>query len=622
MEIRKTTAFGFEISILRKDDKFPLGLPEIGGATMEIHPRGYLDKKNKDVARRLRRDDFEVQSSIETEYLPLLNDMHARFGDLLDDYDREVILPSTTALGLIKPSHTDLDEIGTLGLQNDFEYSPGTISAVSKFYRRFIPKQKEFKLSLPRGKNTAYPLIVSGMMREANDTALAIQASLAIGAKRKGWSAKELTEFLARYHGPVFTVYGERFQHTPKPMPMSLASGMYYSHNVESRARGIYMSPKYLVAYNRVTVKNALHTFLNCPVHVQDRPTIRKRIGAAFGKNWLVLALDYSKFDQRAGGKRGRQVIKMIADVWNVDTKEEDLLTEFNSRLITFRQGKCYQNDQAPILMSGASFTSIVGGCVNVLSATESLAKFRRMTPDDLWSEYGRTWDYLAWGDDTLLMLDPKFYNTEEVLKSFEVVKMPLDEEPVVKYLGSVYGPGKTIKNVRLGYSLGRALQQQFLPERKKEFPFSTIGYIARLELMGEIGKEFHQRMLKKWDLTLMGEPFPYADRVSVVLRLLPEVEKYSAKMSQLDDVLQTLTHGLEIDDIDHLEFSQFEGLMGLSMADLTDPLKFLADKEVDPRIAEQLSKILKGDFSTYDRLLTHYTMAYNLQWRHGDVVY
>lgn len=602
---------------------FPTGLPLLAGGATPFQPQGYLDKKNKDVAKRLKYPTFELMEKLR-QYQNYATGIHNDFKHMYDQYDREIILPTTTALGIVPPSHTDVDELGTLGRNNDFEYSQDTVAAVKKYYSKYM-QEYDGSYSLPRGKNTAYPIIIPGLHREVNDIALAAQVALASAAKSRKWSLPDLFRFLQQYHGQNFTIYGERRQHVGKTMPMSLSQGIHFGKMVEARVRGIYMSPKVAVAYNRRTVKKALATILATPVHVQDRPTIQNIMnkGKAAGKEFI--AVDFSKFDQQFGNKRGRQVLRIISDLFGVDAFYDDLDAEFSSPLITFRQGQAYRYSNAPILMSGASFTSVVGCIGNVLSTVEMLSHYFGTTPADVVGmiESGRVL-YIAWGDDTVLALDKGDHDFEKLQWAYDKVKMKVDKEPVIKYLGNVYFPD-AIKDVRTGYSLGRAIQQQFFPERKKTFPFSTIGYVARLTLMEKsMSKEFHSIMLKRWVEEDLGPRFKYEDKEGVVRNLMPEAQKKAARIAELDDILMSLTHG--VDDIAFEldpELAGFKDLLGLTSADFSDPLKFW-DEEVkaSSTLKGLFTSLLKGELNDYPRFLTQLVVERKLTWKPGEPVY
>jgi len=615
----------FDGEIVPISPTFPGGLPPIGKG-FEIYERvGYVDKKNKDINKRLKQPFGEVIEQYNV-YKDIINKLIPAFDPLLHEFDRKEVMNSTTALSIARVTHTDLDELGSLGRNTDFTYPDEVVAAVKQYYMS-VGGEIPTTITLPKGKNAAYPLAVPGMHREANNVAVGLQGAIAVAARKNGAGLREMGRFLETFHGELITVYGERRQHTGKVMPMSTDVGERFSTNFEPRVRGIYMSPKFCVAYNRRTVKKALSCFLKSSIHIQDRPTIERRINAAVTKKWQVLALDWSKFDQHFGGKRGRQVLQVIHDCFAVDTTYDDLLYEFEAPLVTFRQGKPYINKTVPILMSGASFTSALGCVGNVLTLITMLHLVTKRSPADLLNTMGKEWDYLAWGDDTILMMPNSFAKVEDVLKSAESVKMSADVEPAIRYLGSIYGDGPNYKGIPKGYLLGRAIQQQFFPERPKLYPFGLIGYIARLVLMGESkGKEFHAQMRHFWKPEVLGKDyFRFEDKINVLNKTVPLVEKYSARVAELDDILMTLTHGVGEDAINlDVDIGDFKELIGLTQVDVTDPLKFMKDKNkhVSPGFINLLTRFLDGDLHVYKLLITQFALEHKLEWRPGDLVY
>lgn len=612
-------------SVSRSSEQFPNGLPPLASFLERVQlADGYIDKRTKDVNKRYDKTRFEIAEKFE-EFVKRYSQIIKTFDDLLTDYDKDV-LSGTGALSILKPSHTDLDAAGTLGRNTDFTYQPETIEAVKRWYGSVFKQvgPSDSSLSLPRGKNLGWPHPISGKQRELADILLALHAALAMGAKTKGWSLEELTKFLESYHGPAYTIYGERGQHPgpEKDMPMGTQEGWLFGHNFEMRVRGIYMVAKYMIAYNRSVVKTVLKTILASPMHIQDRPTIKKRIGDATKAGWQIIALDVSKFDQSFGDQRGTQMLQTISDIWGTDTTMRDFETEFNLPLLLFSRKEAFMARNKPILPSGAGFTTLVGNVGNVASTLEALSHLFGVSPDSLIDNYGKTWDYLAWGDDTILMFKDE-QRMDDVMAAYDKVKLGVTEEPIIKYLGSIYGRGLFKGSYVDGYSTGRAIQQQFFPERIKLFPFSVVGYIARLDLMGDnVGKQFHDRMRVLWDRQLMGDYFNYSSRHQVLQSLLPEIEKRSAQISQVDDILQVLVHGIDRDMLDDFEFGEFEDFLGITHMDLDKPSEELESREISPRIVELIGAIEKGDFDSYFQLIQELVINFNLTWKRGGVLY
>jgi hypothetical protein len=539
-----------------------------------------------------------------------------------------------------------------LGRDNDFEYPQEAMDATIKEYMsynhgRVLP---DVKLSMPRGKNIGWPHPIGGMARELNDSLLILHAALVERFRKQGGTLRDATEYLAQRHGKPFTIYGERYQHTDKIMPLVTKQGTFsYSYNFEPRVRAIYMSPKFQVMWNRRVVKNLLSLFLNTPYHNQDRDVITKTIKQWEAKGWVIIALDVSKFDQSFGNKRGKQVLKGLASLatkldpqlGSASTIEADLVHEWDNPLLCFFRDQAFLRHDVPILMSGVSTTTPTNCFGNRLSQNMGMKEAVGCTYDELAAGFmtldrsgpDKWWGSLAWGDDGLIAIDPKikgFADAKQALatlqKGYRSMKLTVDAEPATKYLGTVYGAGNFKKDISLGYSMGRFLQLQFFPERAKIYPFSVIGYVARLmTLPPNLQKEVHTRMRPFWSEE-MGEYFLFEERVIRLKRAVKEAEKYGAKIQELDNVLQSLTNGASefVDSFAGEVPTEVAALLGLTRIDLSD-LDTTINKEVAvlaPKLRPLITDFRKGSDVAYSSILELLRIQYNLRFKVNDLLY
>lgn len=606
-------------------DEYPNGLPPVSKNLTKIQPQGYLLKRQLDIFKRYTLSGDEMRLKFD-KYFSTFKRVDSAFSSLYNDYDKEVILPDTCGLSFIPKTSTDLDYQGTIGRDQVFQYDQELVDLMSEFYAKFMPKEeKGISMSFTRGKNLGWPHPIGGRQRELSDALLALHVSLALGAHKKGWSLQQLTEFLEKFHGPAFCVYAERTQKTANQVPTFIDGRLYRSVNAAARVRGIYMSPKFMVAYSRRHVKRMLKGYLENPFHTQSRDKISARVKTALSKGWRVVAIDISKFDQFFGGARGNQIAKGVAKT--IDLDPTDLLFEFNTPLVTFGKSGTYRSNTklTPILMSGVSSTTLVNGFGGTTSAVAVVASLFGVSYKESLGSYQKKWDALSWGDDLLLMLPPDIEN-DAIFKAYEKLGLKVDEEPTIKFLGQNYGPGRFEGSFDTGYPFARAVQQQFFPERVKTFPFNLIGYIARLELLGEKrGNAFHEAARQVWDLiSPEREYFPFSQRKAVLESLMPEVEKYANKISEMDDILNVFTHGMaDSDMLDELDVpSDLRNLLGLTAVDVSQPELLIAEIPELRLLAADYKALSNGDFDVYRDILNNLVHAFNLNYRSGGLLY
>jgi len=593
-----------------------------------VQKGGYMDKRNKDLIMR-KNITLNERMDQQAEFVRIFMDYANGLRPLMTDYDVQEGLSSTCALSVTKPGALDLDLLGDLGAQGNSNhiYPDNVKEAIYEYYVKIRERLKldlktPIPMTLPRMRNVGWPCPVATRDRNLSDILLALHVALHIGGESAHMSLKEIVQFLSDLHGEPFTAYAERYQHTEKTMPLLVGDRVYYSKNFVPRVRGIYMSPKVAVARNRRVVKLMNKLILETPMHNQDRNVIRNRIDAAIRKGWHVLPLDYSKYDQSQGHPRGAQILQVINKiVGGNQATMDDLLTEYYMPILTFSRKGPYIFEGAPIMTSGASFTSVVNTVGNDLNVCEVLSKVTDTDPKRMMALIGHKWDVLSWGDDTVLMLDRTF-DVDKIMHGFgDIVGIKVTEEVTVKYLGVHYSKGRFQGTMDTYYPISRWIQQELFPERKKDFPFSVIGYIARTSLLDPNKQnDIHKFKLSRWDVEKMGPKFEWRDRHDVLENLMPEVQKRSDLVAQIDDILNIFTHGT--DDLELVPDDDLRALLTGNSIDVSDPAKVMSDSGMSDHEIGLLSELMKGKFDNYIRFVEALIVKFNLQWRRHDVIY
>lgn len=613
----------FECSVSMTPNTFKEGLPPIKPHMLKMQPKGYIGKKVLDLKARYTRpytDLLEKMNLYKDKTGKLVN----LFDDMLTDYDREV-MATTCALGIWKGAHTDLDASGGPGAYNDFAIPDNVAKAVSDYYNQ-VPTIAADKVStsMVRGKNVGWPHPISGMQRELNLGLYSVHASIAQKTTSGEIGLKDAIRHLESYHGQSFAIYGERSQHTAKEMPMIMNEGIFYSTNFESRKRGILMVPKFVIMHNRVGVQHAKHKILKSKIHNQARPDLVKDIGAALS-NYTVKAVDWPKFDYTFGGKAGRSALNVISAISDNKLSKEDLLLEFEMPLLYFGHKGAFLDSSAPQLPSGASFTSLMGCVANFSTVVWAISMVKGLSPEVVIKSLDKDWFLRCWGDDTIIGLKDSWLTHDALFQALEnIIKKKMDIEPVIKYLGDVYA-GDEIKDVKKGYQLSRWIQQQYFPERDKDFPFTTIGYIARLEkLDSSLQAEVHKRAYSMWDPIKMGPYFNFRDKESVMMDCVKDIEKYASKISQIDDILQFMTHGNEESfyDDDDIASEFIRNLLGVVSVDISKPMDLIKDHPKYRNLRIALDNFNSRGFTEYSGILTALRSDFNLKYNKGDLIY
>lgn len=529
---------------------------------------------------------------------------------LITDYDREVVLPSTVPMGFMKPHHYDLDEKCQVGVPRKFLFPDDVVQRTIKHLRALIPSEPDRSLTMKRGTNLGYPTPKSGRTRDESDFLLALHCALAVGGRVRGLSLREISQFLQPHYGPAFCKAGERFQVTEKVMPIYVNGTWYESTNLEMRARMILPSPKYCVAYNRPQIKRGLSAIMKSPHHPQDRGVLSSFFSARPGDCYL--ALDVSRFDQSHGLAAGGQLLKIWGDILGLSPQDLDSwVYEFTIPLLIPSFNRLNLVPGGRILSSGVSMTTIIG-CLASHMLCLYLIQAAGMSVDEGNANGGGKVGFVSWGDDIVLRFPSaerkkQFKSDLERLSS--LVELKFDEEPTVKFLGQNYHMNGF--SAPTAYPFGRFIQQNFFPERIKEYPFSDIGFCARVQLLHpDIRKTVISKQCVNPQIYRCREAYP--DPASAILRLSEVAAKSGEKITQLDEIFGTLIHGLQLDDAVGLDLGVDDSLLellGSTTADVSDPAQFLSDNpDVNKSLLSCVQRLQNGDLAYFVEALRLYT--------------
>lgn len=632
-------AISYNTNSLQGDsDAYLAGLPSLAGLRSANMSNPYYRLRDKQRKQRLESDYNTLMSEFDN-YREFADRMFSATHNLRTEYDQSVILPTTCALGFTKPHHFDLDEKGQLGVQRRFLFpEESVLEAVSYYvdlaYRLQSSSLEDISVSMPRGKNTGWPTPRAQRSRDQSDMLLALHAAFVRAGVRARQDLQSLVKEIERYHSPVIAVNGERYQHAGKLLPMIINHNeVLYSNNFEPRVRGIYFSPKFCVMWNRFPVKLALHLVLNNPIHTQDRNDIRYKISSAKRAGMVLLSLDVSKFDHSFGRDCGRQLLRTWAEILSkiyashlapipptltsCDKKQlsmrifSDFNTEFSIPFLVPNHSGLFISNGAEILSSGLSLTTIVGCLASELMGLYILKKQFGLTRSDVLS--GKCL-LLTYGDDMVIGVPKSLAKDADGLLEFcteigDEMELKFSAEPTIKFLGQNYDTLKFGNDARdLAYPVGRFLQQQFFPERAKQYPFSAIGTAARLDLLSTTIRDRTIQSIRSF-LPEDIKDLNFSDSSSLIMSLMPEVQKYSDKISQLDDILGVMTHGLMDEELMQLDDNEvYRKLLGLGSIDISfSDDSWSTDNEFNEvirPIMPYLSDISHGKWASYPSLL------------------
>lgn len=635
----------FVSTIYRGTAEFPMAPKVVNARTPSDHA-AYVRKLEMNNVKLYSRSIHEISQNVR-DFVDFYNQVRPVFADLFTDYDREIVLPTTAALGFVPPVHTDLDRLGSLGVRNSYLLRDDTYDLVVAYYKRHLPRGKgDLKLTLPVGTFLGYPFMVSGSQREVSSYLLSVMVSIGIGYRIRNsdvGSLKGIYSFLRSYHGDPFSSYGYRGSHSGSEQPLRCLEGMYSTVNAVMRNRIINLETKISVAEDRLDVKTLLSMLLSTPVHCQNRLVILAIVKFAKSLGFKVFGGDKAKFDMNTGGKRLDQQLRLHSAIIDSPSYYANASAAAQTRFWVPSNGRVYEFPGDIMLKSGLGNTTIVGCTTNFAYSLEAVAHalgvsvseaLEQMIVRNVDSENNTftpnpsgSWGMLCWGDDGLFFFKDSDTFEKFMAYSNDVQQYPTEAEPAGKYLGSIYDAGPFSGTVPSGYSPGSIFQHMFFPERKKLYPFNLVSYLAQLELLGPAGEAFHDRARSIWHLMERGEYFLYKDRHSKLAELQPLILKNAAKGAVLADVMNIFTHGLGAEGGGIPE--SFQELLPFARpADLSDPLAFLEkdaknfDYRLDAVAVRLVRSLCSGDLYSYPTLLRDFVARTGLHWSPGSVVY
>lgn len=380
------------------------------------------------------------------------------------------------------------------------------------------------------------------------------------------------------------------------------------------------MGTKFGILWNRLETKKLLKAAMAQPQHNQNRSELKATISKwKRDVNSDVVAVDISKFDKGHGGDVLRLFARHMARVTGSRQVEDDFMAEVTMPLmVSYSTGLFFTSDEiAPQLPSGVSFTTVAG-----LFFGDYVSRFIVKQAGGNLAARGSQWDYLNWGDDMLIRMPKEFELSSKLDAIGQRLGLALTEEPTLKYLGFNYGSGEY--QAREGYSIGRLLIKQFFPERPKAYPYSTIGYGARLDFIPG-AKQFHEKFSRiAWDERLYGPKFAFADRRQAVAKAM---EKAALETAPDTDALNFLLHGLDPDEGQRILSDAGISLdvsdwIGGQYSDLTDPRRFLTE-DVDfdaSRYSRYISNLETSGVAALPALMTQFATDQDLRTDGGII--
>lgn len=470
------------------------------------------------------------------------------------DYDKDMLTKSTVALGIMRPTHTFLDETGSIGHSDSFfNYPDEAIDALAEFYRKHQIKESfEGSLSVPRGKNCGWPLPVSGTDRSLNNITLYIYAkAVELYRDRNNRPLSDLMSDVGKnFSRSSCLIAGERRQHTEKQMPIFLKKGgVIKGMHLAPRVRLILMSSKLAVIYNRPKTKHILkNVIMKNPFHITDKKAISSTIADMFSKNFNVVALDHSKFDQRTGFPRAESLFKVIDKIFGSDNN--DFRTEMKCDYLCFKHDGVKNFSNQPQLPSGISTTTILGCIGNSISLLCALSLATKTSYKDVLSSFGYKWKCLLWGDDVLLGMEKNFCSIEDLISSYKSIKLEVDVEDKVRFLGVNYSR----EGIGM-YPVYRLIQTSCFPESIRIPPLYRLGMIARSEYyklssMDEIFRKINS--INKSNFGDIYEIDPSEIRKGMSSKYWQEgidaANKIGSGISEVDSILMGLARGTDSD--------------------------------------------------------------------------
>jgi len=507
-----------------------------------------------------------------------------KFEGLLSEAD-VINLTTTCAMGMRQRAHAQPDEGRAVGRTFAIQYRSELLAEVKDDWMKHVDALRKkgelnkLDLVLPTGTSLGWPFLFPDDANGVRTLVLAALVAAIDTSKKQGMSLRDVLSFLESKYGPRFIAPGWRYQHSAKVMPILYDRGLMYSTNVEFRTRLIAMVDKTSIVYNREVAKIAIKAALTMSQHNQDRVYIKNTFDQwRRVRGRKQIAVDVSGFDNAFGGSNLTTLLKVLSEITGRPEAYNDLVSEVTAPMLVPYGRDVYQTNTllTPQLPSGASFTTAIG-----LLASDYIVRLLGYHMRLKRGDGPRDFRYLSWGDDIVIDV-PGDVDVEAAFKSVgKELEIAFDFEPTLKYLGFDYGSGSV--QTFGGYSVGRLLQKSVFPESVTMYPYSVIGYVARLSFVEKDPRRFHELYLTHlWDEKRLGRRFTFDQRHEALQTAL---KKAAAEPRENRDVLNFLLHGLNPiegqDLLDSLDFN-FQEWVGGTYIDFSDPERVIASLQSD----------------------------------------
>lgn len=573
------------------------------------------------------------------KYVDILSRLYKAYKPFLNSYDIQQLLPTTTALSYMKPHHTQLDERGYIYKKRNYDLPPELEEVLVRYYRPWIKKAKgNVSLTITLGKNPGWPSPKGGRSEEEGDVLDAVHAATAEGAHVNGWRLSTLKQTLEGMFGPMFTIPGFRHQMKDGWFFEKYLEGICYFLNSMYRVRAINMNALLSKCFNNPVVKPCLHGVLESYFHTQNRPEMASRIYSWKRKGWHYTATDFARYDFHMGFEHGKSCLRIAAKAYSDDWEAiyQDLCTEFDTDNILYDRNGLYITPGGSYLSSGISTTSLVGSIGSHILMLELVHMLTGWSYAKCQEEHMRSWDAITFGDDAVIAISDQIilpewkpFSWDKALEAVsKITGMTITQETSMRFLGYHYLMDN-YPDAPIGYQNWRFVQQMAFPERRKVYPFTFIGYAARMSLIPEVerAKDIHNANKQFFEELELGEWMPY-DKIRDKLVYFQKHPELTAKgKAEMHAILQVLTKGLEAEDAINMGLIEDDlwcQLLGPATADITDPVKFISDKHphASKQLIQAIAQVKSGAIHQLPAVFSLMTSIYGSGYRGVGTLY
>lgn len=501
--------------------------PTLRPSTHSVDERGMTKMHPDPFLELLVRNEEEQYMSMQemTNVIPLYEELCMEMESFINiygaDFDKEII-KSTSAVSLVKPNHTFLDEFGGFTLSVPSSIKLANPSKYLMNYETQVNDIRTVVASYPRGKNTGLPIIVSGSNRFTSNVVNVINL-IAASVFQKWMYEKDFPTFKAdmeellkwmneQFGYATSQVVFSRYQHIGKKVPVTFSdhyNQWFTSTNLFPRRRIINSTIKYIAMALKAAIKVMTEIDLNTPVFTQDRELINMRVAECYRNGGVVLAVDQSRFDLRHGGDKMVNLYDNIigprfSRVFGRIGEHLTYLSRIeagSTTLIPTLQG-VFAGSGEEVLKSGESATSRKGSWMQ-LSDDMTITREIQESNDEAVNDYFlKTQPSVILSDD-LLKLFPSPDDADKYAKALPIIcpKMGvgMDLEKPTKFLGQlivnindVYGNSPILKSYNgrvfdgpaIIQPMGSIIQKSVFPERFRSERYPTFAALIKMVII------------------------------------------------------------------------------------------------------------------------------------------